>query len=153
MLTTTATADEEPQPLAQRMAWWQVHLRESMPVFVAEMDEQLVGWSSLSRYHPRVAYRFTAEDSIYISPEFRGRGIGRALLSPLLARAQTMGLHAVVALITAENEASLRLHRALGFEQVGHLPEVLFKFGRWLDLALLQRTFGAREGQGPVDGQ
>ena len=150
VLNSTATADEEPQPLAQRLAWWQVHERENMPIFVAEIDGEVVGWSSLSRFHPRVAYRFTAEDSIYIAEEHRGRGLGRALLSPLMARAQTLGLHAVVALITADNAASIALHQRFGFEPVGRLPQVLRKFGRWLDLAILQRTFTGGEGDPPA---
>ena len=138
VLTTTATADEEPPPLAQREAWLRVHQRDGYPVFVAEVAERLVGWSSLSPYHARRAYRFTAEDSVYVAEDARGRGVGRALLAPLVAGARSMGLHSVMALVEACNEASLRLHEHFGFARVGLVPQAMFKFERWLDLALLQ---------------
>jgi phosphinothricin acetyltransferase len=138
VLTTTATADEEPPPRAQREAWLRVHQCDGYPVFVAEIEEQIVGWGSLSPYHVRAAYRFTAEDSVYVAEHARGRGVGRALLAPLVATARSMGLHSLMALIEGSNEASLRLHERFGFVRVGLAPQVMFKFERWLDVALLQ---------------
>lgn len=138
VLHTCASADEEPQPEPLRLAWLARHERQGLPVLVAEVQGQVVGWSSLSLYHQRAAYRYTLEDSVYVAPEAQGRGVGTALLRPLLARATSLEMHRVVALIEAGNRASVRLHEALGFVHAGRLTEAMFKFGRWLDVAFLE---------------
>jgi len=144
VLKTTASYDEEPRTLAQRLEWFDAHERDDFAVFVAEERgadgdaARIVGWSALNRYHDRAGYRFTAENSVYIAEDWRGHGLGSRLLEPLLAAAQNRGLHAVLALIDAANEASIRLHARHGFEPVGHLKEVGFKFGRWLDVVLME---------------
>jgi phosphinothricin acetyltransferase len=139
VLTTTATADEQPQALAHRQAWFRDHQRGGLPVLVAEIDGAVVGWGSLSRFHARPAYRFTVEDSVYVAADHRGRGVGRALLTPLVARAASLGMHNIMALIEAGNDASRRLHASLGFVECGLAPQVMFKFERWLDLLWMQR--------------
>ncbi|HLV80241.1 MAG TPA: GNAT family N-acetyltransferase, partial [Chthonomonadaceae bacterium] len=133
VLHTTATADYEPHTLEKRARWFDDHARTQYPIFVAEeSDGRVVGWSSLSAYHGRVGYRFTAENSVYVAADRRGQGIGKRLLPPLIEAAQHMGLHAIIASIDSSNEASLRLHAAFGFEPAGRLREVIFKFDRWL---------------------
>ncbi len=141
VLTTTATYDLEPRTLEHRATWFEDHGKANLPVFVAVMpDGEVIGWSALNHYHDRFGYRFTVENSIYIAAAHRGRGVGRALLAPLIQAAQEREFHVILAGIDAGNAASLRLHAAFGFEQVAHFKEVGHKFGRWLDVIFMQRT-------------
>jgi phosphinothricin acetyltransferase len=137
---TTATFHEQPMSIEERRAWWAEH-EGKYPVLVAESAGQLLGWAELSCYSGRCAYRFTVEDSIYLQPEACGQGLGRSLLAALLDRGAGADYHSVVAVIGAESEPSIGLHRALGFREVGWLREVGFKFGRWLDVVIMQRRF------------
>ena len=99
----------------------------------------MAGFASLSPYRDRPAYRTTVEDSVYVDRRHQGRGIGRRLLGELLDRATESGFHAVMARIVGGHEASIALHRSLGFEVVGTEREVGRKFNRWLDVVLMQR--------------
>lgn len=137
--TTTATYDYEPRTLSHRLAWFDDHKKIGFPIFVALNETgRIVGWSALNRYHDRVGYRFTSENSIYIAPDHRGQGIGRLLLAPLIESAPRIGLHAIIAAIDSTNEASIRLHQRFGFETVGHFKRVGYKFGRWLDVVYME---------------
>jgi L-amino acid N-acyltransferase YncA len=139
VLTTTATYDYEPRSLQHRMQWFDDHERIGFPIFVAEDDHgKIVGWSSLSRFHDRKGYQFTCENSIYVAAHARGRGVGKLLLEPLIEGAKKLGLHAIIALIDASNEASVRLHARCGFFEVGRFQKVGFKFGRWLDVVYME---------------
>lgn len=137
VLETTATFDTEPKDAAERQRWLAAH-DAAHPVTVAELDGRVVGWASLTRWSERSAYDSTAETSFYVEPGSQGRGIGRALLTDLVARARAVGLHALLARITVGSDASVRLHRALGFQPVGTLREVGRKFGKLLDVEVLQ---------------
>ncbi|HVS71999.1 MAG TPA: GNAT family N-acetyltransferase [Phycisphaerae bacterium] len=141
VLHSTCTYQEEPSTRAQRAAWFAEH-DEQHPVTVATVGDTgtVVGWASLSRFHGRCAYRFTVEDSLYVHPDHHRRGIGRALLVDLLERAGRLGHRQVIAVISADQLPSLALHRALGFTDAGCLRGVGFKFGRWLDVAYLQKS-------------
>ena len=132
VLHGTATWDEEPWSIEQRRAWFEQH-DQSTPVLVAELDGGVVGFAYLSLYRPRVGYRFTRENTVYVEAGYRGRGVGRRLLEALLEEARRSSVHAVIAVIEAENAVSIRLHERLGFELIGTEREVGFKFGRWLD--------------------
>jgi L-amino acid N-acyltransferase len=139
VLNTTASYDYEPRTLEHRIAWFQDHQRQDYPIFVAVNEtDDVVGWSSLSKFHDRMGYRFTAEDSIYVAAEHRGKGVGKLLLAPLVQAAKDRKLHAIIGLIDAQNEPSIRLHAGFGFEQVGLLKQVGFKFNRWLDVVYMQ---------------
>ena len=140
VLNTTASYDYEPRTLEHRIAWFEDHVKNSYPVFVAvnEMG-RVAGWSALNRFHDRLGYRFTAENSVYVAADQRGKGIGTMLMPPLVEAARTRGLHAILALIDAENESSIRLHARFGFERVALLKQVGFKFGRWLDVVFMER--------------
>lgn len=138
VLTTTATYDYRPRTLAHRQAWFDDHQQTGLPIFVATNEGRVIGWSAVNRYHDRVGYRFTAENSIYIAADWRGKGVGKALLEPTLDAAKDCGLHAIIAAIDASNEASIRLHRKFGFMPVGHFKHVGYKFGRWLDVIYLE---------------
>jgi phosphinothricin acetyltransferase len=114
-----------------------------LPYLVAEADGKVLGYCYAGPFRPRVAYRYTLEDSIYIDPAAVGRGIGRVLLTELLARSEELGYRQMVAVIGGrETVASIRLHAALGFSEVGVLTGVGFKFGRWVDSVLMQRALG-----------
>jgi len=140
VLTTTASYDYEPRTMEHRVAWFEDHQRQQLPIFVAvDDDARVVGWSSLSRYHDRKGYQFTVENSVYVDAAQRGRGIGKLLMPPLIESARTLGLRAIIAAIDAENEASIRLHARFGFIEVGHFKQVGFKFNRWLDVVYMQR--------------
>ena len=139
---STCTMQTEPGTPAERLAWFQAHDPEH-PVVVATDGEDIVAWASLSRYHPRAGYAPTVEDSIYVRHDRRGLGVGRLLLAELLARGARAGHHSILAVIAADQAASVRLHEAAGFARVGRLREVGFKLGRWIDVDLLQRTLPA----------
>ena len=138
ILNTTAVYDYLPHTLEMRKEWYAAKLKDNYPVFVAEEGSRLVGFSSYGPFRAWAAYKYTVENSIYIASSERGKGIGKLLLTPLIDAAKERGLHAIVAGIDASNEASIKLHKALGFEQVGHFKEVGYKFDRWLDLAFLE---------------
>lgn len=133
----TATWDEEPWPMERRHAWFTEH-DALCPLLVAEADGQVVGFAALSRMSQKSGWRFTREDTIYLDPGWRGRGLGKRLLGALLAEAWRIGMHVVAASITSENEVSIALHRRLGFEVVGTLREAGLKFGRRLSTTYMQ---------------
>ena len=101
--------------------------------------DHVVGFGSLSPFRPRPAYSTTVENSVYLLAEYQGRGVGRLILDKLLELAQQHGFHSVIARITGDNDASIALHSACGFELVGTEREVGRKFGRWLDVVEMQR--------------
>jgi L-amino acid N-acyltransferase len=135
---STCTMQTEPGTAAERLAWFEAHDADH-PVIVATDGGEVLAWGSLSRYHLRAGYAPTVEDSIYVRHDRRGLGLGRALLDALLARGARAGHHSVVALIGAEQVASVRLHEAAGFVRAGRLREVGFKLGTWIDVDFLQR--------------
>jgi len=144
ILHTTATFDVEPQTLDERLQWF----RETKPphcVLVAEEAGRVTGWGCLRSFRPRVAYRFTAEDSVYIDEEHRGSGIGALLLGELIERAKGGGFHSVVAGMTEGNPASEALHRGFGFVEVGRYRQVGYKFERWLDVVWMQLMLSPAE--------
>ena len=136
---TTASYDYEPRSLEHRLGWFDDHQLSGLPIFVAVNEAgRIAGWSALNRYHDRKGYRFTTENSIYVAPDYRGKGMGGLLLKPLIESAGKLGLHAIIAVIDSENAASIRLHARFGFETVGRFKEVGFKFNRWLDVVYME---------------
>ncbi len=142
VLHGVATFDTQPRSAAQRLEWLAQHLPERYPVMVAECGGVVAGWGSISRWSDRSAYARTAEDSVYIGEPWRGRGIGRMILADLLVRAEAAGIRVVVARIVEGNPASIRLHEALGFGRIGVMRGVGEKFGRVLDVVLMDRRLG-----------
>jgi L-amino acid N-acyltransferase len=138
VLTTTAVYDYQPRSGEQQVAWFKAKQEQSVPVLVAENDGAVVGFASYGPFRPWPAYLHSVENSLYVAPEQRGRGIGSLLLPGLIQRATEGGLHTMIAGIDATNEASQRLHAKFGFERVAQFREVGWKFERWLDLAFLQ---------------
>ncbi|HZQ29166.1 MAG TPA: GNAT family N-acetyltransferase [Acidimicrobiales bacterium] len=139
---STVTFDLVPRSLADQRAWLAEHAG-AHPAIVAVDDgadgDGVVGFGSLSPYRSRPAYATTVEDSVYVHHDQRGRGVGRVVLAELVRLATDHGFHAVMARIVGGHEASIALHKACGFELVGVEREVGRKFGRWLDVALMQR--------------
>lgn len=140
VLTTTATFDTEPISLEEQRLWFAEH-DTKFPIFVALKHGKVVGWASLSKWSGRCAYSDTAEISIYIKDGFRGKGIGSKLLSRVLDEGRKGGVHTVLARIAEGSDASIRLHRKAGFEYVGVMKEVGKKFGKTIDVHLLQLIF------------
>lgn len=138
VLTSTCTFHELAESVADREVWIREHTGAHVVLVAEDADGEVVGWASLSRFHPRPAFRFTVEDSVYLREDRRGRGLGGKLLAELLNHAGRSGIRTIVAAISADQEASIALHRRSGFVEVGRLQAVGFKFGRWLDLVYMQ---------------
>jgi len=137
VLRGTATFETVPRTVPERREWFDAHPRDRYPILVAEISGAVVGWGRLQPWSPRPAYARTAEDSVYVAAAARGRGVGRALLGALLERARPAGIAVVLARIADGNPASIRLHERAGFRTVGVMRRVGEKFGRILDVALL----------------
>lgn len=124
--TRISTARIEPVTVEERKSWFLEHEPGKYPIFVAEHHGQVIGWCSLSTYRPgRAALRFTLEISYYIDNDYQRRGVGRALVSHVLALSPSLGIKNVIAVLIDRNEASRKLLEKLGFQQWGHLPRVL----------------------------
>lgn len=139
VINSTATFAVEPEASAERQAWLLQHEQNNLPVYVARLDNIVVGFASLSFYHQRCAYRQTVEASIYIDNAYLSRGFGRKLMEVLMQAARDGGYHAVLGLICSENTPSIKLMKAFGFTDAGLLKEVGRKFDRWLDVTLLEK--------------
>jgi L-amino acid N-acyltransferase YncA len=132
--------EEEPPSIETMMARFDAVKMRGLPWLVAEIDGAVAGYAYARPYHERSAYRFTLEDAVYIAPGRVRAGIGRALLSDVLARCAAGGYRQMIAIIgDSENHGSIGLHRALGFRHVGTLDRVGLKFGRWLDSVIMQK--------------
>jgi L-amino acid N-acyltransferase YncA len=136
--TSTVTFDLVPRTLAEQRAWLAARTGAHVALVATDGDD-VVGFGSLSPYKDRPAYATSVEDSVYVDIEHHGHGIGRALLTGLLDTAQASGFHAVFARIVGGHETSIGLHAALGFDVVGTEREVGRKFGRWLDVVVMER--------------
>jgi L-amino acid N-acyltransferase YncA len=139
LTTSTAIFSEHPTTLEERMGWFRARREQDYPILVATDGPRVLGFASFGDFRSWPGYRFTLEHSVHVAADGRGQGTGRALMAELLPRAAALGKHVMVAGIDASNDASIRFHERLGFERVGLLKQVGFKFGRWLDLAFLQR--------------
>jgi len=140
VLHGTATAEEVPPPVAEMAARLAKVAVAGLPWLVMEANGAVAGYAFARPYHERAAYRFTVEDAVYVAADARGRGVGRALLTELIARCNTLGLAQMIASITVQaGDASIALHERLGFHKVGEMRAIIRKFGRWLDVVYLQR--------------
>jgi phosphinothricin acetyltransferase len=132
------TFDLTARTAEEQRAWLARH-EGAHPAVVAQDGPRVVGFGSLSPFRDRAAYATTVEDSLYVDEAWRGRGVGRLLLEELIELALARGFHTVIARISGGNEPSIALHRACGFAMVGVEREVGRKFGRWIDVAVMQR--------------
>jgi phosphinothricin acetyltransferase len=141
--TTTIGWTESLQTLEERTAWFAHQRERGFPVLVAEAEPgEVVGFTAYGDFRGEgkwPGYRFTVEHTIHVREDHWGTGVGRELITELMQRARAAGVHVMVAAIDGENEASIRFHERLGFVEVARMPEVGWKFERWLDLVLMQR--------------
>ena len=150
--TRMVTAELEPTTVEARLPWFREHSPEQYPFWVAESDGRVIGWLDFKRFLPRCAYRGTAEISVYVDENFRGRGVGQRLLQHAIARAPSLGIRALVGLIFGHNERSLKLFERLGFERWAFLPGVAQLDGVHRDLVMLGQHCPARRSAAPVSG-
>jgi phosphinothricin acetyltransferase len=138
VISGTATFDITPRTIQEQRDWLTERAGAHV-VLVAESDGEIVGFGSLSRYQSRPAYSTTVEDSVYVRPKDQGKGVGLALLGALIEKASEHGFHTIIARISAESKGSIATHRKVGFKEVGREKETGRKFGRWLDVVVMQR--------------
>jgi L-amino acid N-acyltransferase YncA len=138
ILNTTAVYSEKPHSLQMRQDWYRDRINNNFPVYVADANGKVAGFSSFGHFRVWPCYRYTVEISVYVEASFRGTGISKLLLQSLIDRANEMNMHAVIAGISADNEVSINLHRSFGFAEVANFKEVGYKFGRWLDLKFFE---------------
>ncbi len=126
-------------------------LSKGLPWLVALQNDQVVGYAYCNWFKPRPAYRFSAEDSIYLSPEAAGKGIGRTLLAELIAQAQRAGVRKLIAVIgDSANAGSIAVHKAAGFQPVGVLKSCGWKFDKWLDVVMMDKALGEADSTPPI---
>ncbi len=135
---STVTFDLVTRSVEEQAEWLSAR-SGALEVVVAEIDGEIAGFASLSPFRERPAYRTTVEDSIYVHRDHRGAGVGKALLDEIVTVASSRGFHSVIARIVGGHDASIRLHRSVGFDHVGVEREVGRKFGRWLDVVVMQK--------------
>jgi len=137
---TTATFDTDLKTLEEQEKWFANH-DASHPVLIAEQDGLIVAWASLSQWSDRCAYSATAEISLYVKEEYRGKGIGKQLMKAIIQEGKTAGLHTVMARIAGSNKISADLCKSFGFQYIGTMREVGKKFGKLLDVHLMQLIY------------
>jgi phosphinothricin acetyltransferase len=145
---TTITWREALETLQQRTAWFERQQRDGFPVLVADDEGEVAGFTTYEHFRGEgkwPGYRATAELTIHVREAYWGRGVGRSLLEALVDRARSAGIHVLVAAIDGDNEPSIRFHERLGFVEVARMPQTGQKFGRWLDLVLMQRIVDTRQ--------
>ena len=140
VVNTTATFDTELRTFEKQMEWFRKH-GKNHPVLVAENNNQVIGWASLSPWSDRCAYDTTVEVSVYVHKDFRGQGIGSNLLEMITLEGNKVNNHTVISRITQGNEASMHLHEKFGYTHIGVMKEVGFKFGKFLDVHLMQLVY------------
>jgi L-amino acid N-acyltransferase YncA len=150
VLHGTGTFEVDPPSVQDMRARRAEVLARGLPWLVAESDNQVSGFAYCNWFKPRPAYRFSAEDSIYLAPHANGQGLGRALLAELTAQAERAGVRKLIAVIgDSGNTGSIGVHRALGFQHVGVLASCGWKFDRWLDVVLMERSLGLGDTTSP----
>jgi L-amino acid N-acyltransferase YncA len=138
LMHSTAIYSNQPATMEDRIAWWRARAAQNFPVLVATVRQHVIGFGTFGDFRAWPGYRFTVEGTIHVDSSARGQGVGTALLDALIARAKTLEKHTMMAGVDSENIASLGFLERYGFERVAYLPEVGYKFDRFLDLVLLQ---------------
>ncbi|HZZ69108.1 MAG TPA: GNAT family N-acetyltransferase [Phenylobacterium sp.] len=144
------TFEEEPPTAVDMDARRRAVQDEGLPYLVAEVDGRVLGFAYAGPFRPRAAYRYTLEDSVYVSPDAKGQGVGRAVLSGVIAACEALGVRQLMAVIgDTQNAGSIGLHKALGFEQTGVGRSVGFKHGRWVDIVHMQKALNGGDTRAP----
>jgi L-amino acid N-acyltransferase YncA len=151
IVNSTALYDYKPRTAESMVGWFAAKRAGSFPVIGFENEAgQLLGFASYGSFRAWPAYKYSVEHSIYVHHDHRGKGLGRKLLEAIVSAARERNVHTLIGGIDAANEASIALHRSLGFEHAGTIRQAGFKFGRWLDLAFYQHILDTPAQ--PVDG-
>lgn len=157
IVNSTALYDYVQRPPESMLAWFETKRRGGFPVIGIEAEDgggdggrTLLAFGTWGTFRDRPAYKYTVEHSVYVHKDHRGHGLGRIVMQQLIDAARQADLHAMVGAIDAHNASSVALHTSLGFQLVGSMPQVGFKFGRWLDLALYQLLLDTPTR--PIDG-
>jgi L-amino acid N-acyltransferase YncA len=150
VLHGTGTFETDPPTEAEMTARRADVLAKGLPYLVAEDGGRVLGYAYCQWFKPRPAYRFSAEDSIYLHPDAQGKGLGKALLAELERQAEAAGIRKLIAVIgDSGNQGSVGVHRTLGFEPVGVIQSCGWKFGKWLDIVLMEKQIGAGDSTPP----
>ena len=151
VLTGTGTFEVDPPSLDDMRGRRADVLSKGLPWLVAVENEKVVGYAYCNWFKPRPAYRFSAEDSIYLSPEVAGKGVGRTLLAELIAQAQRVGVRKLIAVIgDSANAGSIAVHKSAGFQTVGVLKSCGWKFDKWLDVVMMDKALGEADSTPPA---
>ena len=151
IVNSTALYDYKPRTAENMGAWFATKRANGFPVIGLEDDcGKLLGFASYGTFRAFPAYKYTVEHSVYVEKSCRGQGLGHTLLQAIVAKAEEQGMHILVGAVDLDNTASMELHKRLGFEHCGTIRQAGFKFGRWLDVAFLQKTLVTPLQ--PVDG-
>jgi L-amino acid N-acyltransferase YncA len=151
VLTGTGTFEVDAPSMDDMRARRADVLAKGLPWLVAVLNGQVIGYAYCNWFKPRPAYRYSAEDSIYLSPEVAGKGIGRTLLAELMAQAQRAGVRKLIAVIgDSANAGSIAVHKAAGFQPVGVLASCGWKFNKWLDVVMMDKALGEADSTPPI---
>ena len=150
VLTGLGSFEEVPPPIEEMVRRRAEIVAHGLPYLVAEIDDRIAGYAYAGKFRTRSAYRYSVEDSIYVSAEAQRRGIGRKLLDELIERCTKQGYRQMVAVIgDSANYGSIGVHQAAGFVEVARMPAIGFKFGRWVDSVMMQRPLGPGQSSLP----
>lgn len=137
---TTSTFDTQTKTIDEQKEWFKNHGPKN-PIIVAIVDDEIVGWADLTQYSTKCAYSDTAEISLYVKEDHQGKSIGRKLIEEIVKKGEKAGLHSLIARITEGNQISIHLHESVDFKHIGIYKEVGFKFGKHLDVTLMQKVY------------
>jgi phosphinothricin acetyltransferase len=151
IINTTAVYDYKPHTLEMRQKWFDDKMEKGIPVYVADINDAVVGFTSYGPFRAWPAYKYSVEHSVYVHTAFRNQGIARKLLIELIEAVKTKNVHTMIAGIDGDNAASIHLHKQLGFDDAGYFREVGYKFGKWLNLRFLQLILN--NNLHPTEGQ
>ena len=140
ILHTVATFDTEIKTVEEQKKWFKEHDSKN-PILVAELNNEIIGFASLSKYSTRCAYSDTAEISIYVKEKYQGTSIGKKLIKEIVDAGEKTGIHAIISRIAEGNKISIHLHDIVGFKHVGIYKEVGYKFGKRLDVYLMEKIY------------
>ena len=138
ILHTTSNYNYEPQTFEVQLQWFTDKQQNGFPVIVAEFENKVIGYGAFGTFREKIGYQYTVEHSVYVTEGHHAKGVGKLLLSELIRLAKLQQLHVMIGAIDADNAGSIAFHKKFGFEECGIIRQVGFKFGKWLDLQLMQ---------------
>ncbi len=138
ILHSTSNYDYEPHDFEEQKIWFEDKMEKNLPIIVAEFENMPIGYATYGTFREKIGYQYTVEHSVYVAQEFIGNGVGKLLLGELIQIAKQQGYHVMIGTIDAENSGSIAFHKKFGFEIVGTIREVGYKFDQWLDIVFMQ---------------